>query len=72
MLKIRKKPSNITLQLTQTWEKSDKLWGAKDLQSRFIYANPAFYQLLNPRQPHECSNKKQSEWYSSYSDNGTC
>ncbi|WP_445497022.1 hypothetical protein [Photorhabdus sp. SF281] len=44
---IRKKPSNIISKLTQTWEKSDKLWGAKDLQSRFIYANPAFYQPLN-------------------------
>ncbi|ETS33628.1 hypothetical protein PTE_00804 [Photorhabdus khanii NC19] len=47
MSNIRKNPSNITPQLTQKWERNDKPWGAKDLQSRFIYANPAFYQLFN-------------------------
>ncbi|WP_331251317.1 hypothetical protein [Photorhabdus khanii] len=47
MSNIRKKTSNITRQLTQTWKKSDKPWGAKDLQSRFIYVNPAFYKLFN-------------------------
>uniref|UniRef100_UPI0036D8C488 hypothetical protein n=1 Tax=Photorhabdus sp. RM322S TaxID=3342825 RepID=UPI0036D8C488 len=47
MSNIRKNPSNITPQLTQTWERNDKPWGTKDLQSRFIYANPAFYQLFN-------------------------
>ncbi|ETS32025.1 helix-turn-helix transcriptional regulator [Photorhabdus khanii] len=40
-------PSNIDPQLIHMWEKSHQPWGAKDLQSRFIYANPAFYQLLN-------------------------
>ncbi|WP_192903263.1 hypothetical protein [Photorhabdus khanii] len=47
MSNIRKKTSNITRQLTQTWERNDKPWGTKVLQSRFIYANPAFYQLFN-------------------------
>ncbi|AKH62530.1 MULTISPECIES: PAS domain-containing protein [Photorhabdus] len=40
-------PNNIDPQLIHMWEKSHEPWGAKDLQSRFIYANPAFYQLLN-------------------------
>ncbi|ERT10336.1 hypothetical protein [Photorhabdus temperata] len=47
MSNMRKKSRNITPQLTKTWERDDKPWGAKNLQSRFIYANPAFYQLLN-------------------------
>ncbi|KGM26784.1 LuxR family transcriptional regulator [Photorhabdus luminescens] len=38
---------NITPQLINMWKKSNEPWGAKDCQSRFIYANPAFYQLLN-------------------------
>ncbi|MDC9595964.1 PAS domain-containing protein [Xenorhabdus anantnagensis] len=42
-----KKSNNITPQLVHMWEKSIDPWGAKDHQSRFIYANPAFYQLLN-------------------------
>uniref|UniRef100_UPI0036D905CB PAS domain-containing protein n=1 Tax=Photorhabdus sp. RM322S TaxID=3342825 RepID=UPI0036D905CB len=47
MSNIRKNPSNITPQLTQMWDRSNEPWAAKDLQSRFIYANSAFYQLLN-------------------------
>ncbi|KAA1175222.1 PAS domain-containing protein [Photorhabdus heterorhabditis] len=47
MLNMKNKPNNITPQLIHMWEKSHEPWGAKDLQSRFIYANPAFYQLLN-------------------------
>ncbi|MCT8350236.1 LuxR family transcriptional regulator, partial [Photorhabdus temperata] len=47
MQHIKNKPSNITPQLIHTWERSSEPWGAKDLQSRFIYANSAFYQLLN-------------------------
>ncbi|OCQ51128.1 transcriptional regulator MalT [Photorhabdus australis subsp. thailandensis] len=47
MKNIRNKPNNITPQLIYTWERSDEPWGAKDLQSRFIYANSAFYRLLN-------------------------
>ncbi|OTA18361.1 LuxR family transcriptional regulator [Xenorhabdus vietnamensis] len=42
-----KKPNNITPQLIHMWEKSLDPWGAKDHQSRFIYANPVFYQLLD-------------------------
>ncbi|PQQ35563.1 LuxR family transcriptional regulator [Photorhabdus luminescens] len=38
---------NITPQLINMWKKSNESWDAKDCQSRFIYANPAFYQLLN-------------------------
>ncbi|KAA1175558.1 PAS domain-containing protein [Photorhabdus heterorhabditis] len=47
MSNIKNQPSNITPQLILMWERSDEPWGAKDLQSRFIYANPVFYQLLN-------------------------
>ncbi|MBS9438357.1 LuxR family transcriptional regulator [Photorhabdus noenieputensis] len=47
MSNIRNKPALITPQLTMMWDKSDEPWGARDHQSRFIYANPAFYQLLN-------------------------
>ncbi|MBS9434114.1 PAS domain-containing protein [Photorhabdus hainanensis] len=47
MSNIKNRPSNITPQLIYMWEKSNEPWGAKDRQSRFIYANPAFYQLLN-------------------------
>ncbi|MGV7960943.1 PAS domain-containing protein [Photorhabdus tasmaniensis] len=47
MQHIKNKPNNITPQLIHTWEKSSEPWGAKDRQSRFIYANSAFYQLLN-------------------------
>ncbi|OCQ53847.1 PAS fold protein [Photorhabdus australis subsp. thailandensis] len=43
----KNRPNNITPQLIYMWEKSDDPWGAKDCQSKFIYANPAFYQLLN-------------------------
>ncbi|MQL49264.1 PAS domain-containing protein [Photorhabdus khanii] len=39
--------NNIDQQLIHMWEKSHEPCGVKDLQSRFIYANPAFYQLLN-------------------------
>ncbi len=42
-----KRQNNITPQLIRMWEKSLDPWGAKDRQSRFIYANPAFYQLLD-------------------------
>ncbi|MBI6548802.1 PAS domain-containing protein [Xenorhabdus lircayensis] len=42
-----KKPNNITPQLIHMWKKSIDPWGAKNRQSRFIYANPAFYQLLD-------------------------
>ncbi|WP_047678409.1 MULTISPECIES: PAS domain-containing protein [Xenorhabdus] len=42
-----KKQNNITPQLIHMWEKSIDPWGAKDFQSNFIYANSAFYQLLN-------------------------
>ncbi|CDG20092.1 Similar to transcriptional regulator [Xenorhabdus poinarii G6] len=41
------KSNNITPQLIHMWEKSADPWGAKDHQSKFIYANPAFYQLLD-------------------------
>ncbi|KAA1179764.1 PAS domain-containing protein [Photorhabdus heterorhabditis] len=44
---MKNRPNNITPQLLHMWEKSDEPWGAKDCQSRFIYANSAFYQLLN-------------------------
>ncbi|AXG48647.1 PAS domain-containing protein [Photorhabdus laumondii subsp. laumondii] len=47
MSNIRKKTNHITPQLTLMWDKSDEPWGARDRESRFIYANPAFYQLLN-------------------------
>ncbi|MQL47544.1 PAS domain-containing protein [Photorhabdus khanii] len=47
MSNIRNKPNNITPQLIYMWEKSNEPWGAKDCQSKFIYANPAFYQLLD-------------------------
>ncbi|CAQ85122.1 MULTISPECIES: PAS domain-containing protein [Photorhabdus] len=47
MSNIKNQPNNITPQFILMWERSDEPWGAKDLQSRFIYANPAFYQLLN-------------------------
>ncbi|OWO84028.1 LuxR family transcriptional regulator [Photorhabdus luminescens] len=47
MQHIKNRPNNITPQLIHMWENSDEPWGAKDLQSRFIYANSAFYQLLN-------------------------
>ncbi|WP_338011032.1 hypothetical protein [Photorhabdus temperata] len=47
MSNIRSKPNNITPQLVYMWERSNEPWGAKDCQSKFIYANPAFYQLLN-------------------------
>ncbi|MCC8376686.1 LuxR family transcriptional regulator [Photorhabdus sp. HUG-39] len=47
MSNIKNRPNNITPQLIYMWEKSNEPWGAKDRQSKFIYANPAFYQLLN-------------------------
>ncbi|WP_118984988.1 PAS domain-containing protein [Photorhabdus sp. CRCIA-P01] len=47
MSNIRNKPGHITPQLTLMWDKSNEPWGARDRESRFIYANPAFYQLLN-------------------------
>ncbi|WP_323836842.1 PAS domain-containing protein [Photorhabdus africana] len=47
MSNIRNKSTLITPQLTLMWDKSNEPWGARDHQSRFIYANPAFYQLLN-------------------------
>ncbi|TDB59067.1 PAS domain-containing protein [Photorhabdus khanii] len=47
MLNIKNKQNNITPQLIYMWERSHEPWGAKDCHSRFIYANPAFYQLLN-------------------------
>ncbi|MEK9498587.1 PAS domain-containing protein [Photorhabdus sp. P32] len=47
MSNIRNKSAHITPQLTLMWDKSNEPWGARDRQSRFIYANPAFYQLLN-------------------------
>nr|WP_315903386.1 PAS domain-containing protein [Photorhabdus kleinii] len=47
MSNIRNKPNHITPQLTLMWDKSDEPWGARDRESRFIYANPAFYQRLN-------------------------
>ncbi|TDB51550.1 PAS domain-containing protein [Photorhabdus luminescens] len=47
MLNIRNKPCHITPQLTLMWDKSNEPWGARDHQSRFIYTNDAFYQLLN-------------------------
>lgn len=31
----------------QCWEKSDEPCGAKDLESRFLYANKAYYQLMD-------------------------
>ncbi|WP_350305189.1 PAS domain-containing protein [Photorhabdus viridis] len=40
-------PNNIDPQLIHLWESSHEPWGVKALQSKFIYANPAFYQLLN-------------------------
>ncbi|EYU13426.1 PAS domain-containing protein [Photorhabdus aegyptia] len=43
----KRKMPNIAPQLINMWKKSNEPWGAKDCQSRFIYANPAFYQLLN-------------------------
>ncbi|MCW7763406.1 PAS domain-containing protein [Photorhabdus luminescens] len=43
----KNKPDNITPQLIHMWERSNEPWGAKDRQSKFIYANPAFHQLLN-------------------------
>ncbi|MBC8951643.1 PAS domain-containing protein [Xenorhabdus sp. PB62.4] len=42
-----KNSNNITPQLIHMWKKSIEPWGATDLQSRFIYANSAFYQLLD-------------------------
>ncbi|MCW7547757.1 PAS domain-containing protein [Photorhabdus sp. APURE] len=47
MLNIRNKPSHITPQLTLMWDKSNEPWEARARQSRFIYANPASYQLHN-------------------------
>ncbi|NHB94506.1 PAS domain-containing protein [Photorhabdus cinerea] len=47
MSNMKNKPNNITPQLIYMWEKSIDPWGVKDLQSRFIYANPAFYQLID-------------------------
>lgn len=32
--------------LIKFWEISNEPWGAKDRQSRFIYANRKYYQLL--------------------------
>ncbi|NHB87125.1 PAS domain-containing protein [Photorhabdus tasmaniensis] len=47
MSNIINNKNNITPQLICMWERSNEPWGAKDCQSKFIYANPAFYQLLN-------------------------
>lgn len=33
--------------LIPTWEQADLCFGAKDIHSRFVYANPAYKRLLN-------------------------
>ncbi|WP_434526425.1 helix-turn-helix transcriptional regulator [Photorhabdus asymbiotica] len=43
----KRKMPNITPQLINMWKRSNEPWGAKDCQSKFIYANAAFYQLIN-------------------------
>ncbi|CNK42504.1 LuxR-family transcriptional regulatory protein [Yersinia aldovae ATCC 35236] len=40
-------PDEIPLQLTLSWEDSDEAWGFKDLDSRYLYANTPFFELLN-------------------------
>ncbi|NHB98312.1 PAS domain-containing protein [Photorhabdus stackebrandtii] len=43
----KRKMPNITPQLINMWKRSNEPWGAKDCQSKLIYANAAFYQLIN-------------------------
>ncbi|ASV34075.1 PAS domain-containing protein [Candidatus Hamiltonella defensa] len=39
--------SVLPAQLLMFWESSQEPWGVKDINSKYIYANPAYYQLLN-------------------------
>ncbi|MGL9724161.1 helix-turn-helix transcriptional regulator [Sodalis sp. (in: enterobacteria)] len=39
--------SVIAPQLLMLWKSSREPWGVKDLESRYLYANPAYYDLLN-------------------------
>ncbi|WP_145559708.1 PAS domain-containing protein [Yersinia mollaretii] len=40
-------PDEIPLQLILLWENSDEVWGFKDLDSCYLYANTPYLELLN-------------------------
>ncbi|HDL8287097.1 TPA: PAS domain-containing protein [Yersinia enterocolitica] len=40
-------PDEIPQQLMLLWESSDEVWGFKDLDSHYLYANNPFMELLN-------------------------
>jgi len=51
LLDTKQSSSVLPAQLLMLWESSQEPWGVKDIDSKYIYANRAYYRLLkiNPR-----------------------
>lgn len=60
-MKSPEKFSGLAASLIHTMEKLHEPCGAKDLQSRFVYANPAYYRLLDLPRGFDISGRTDDE-----------